>query len=628
MKHFFTFLLSIVLGVAFGREISPHQNVDAKDHLLTVNKQWVYFEDAIPDEKQSFSNDTERIAYHLRTVVELLSAQTTTHLNSVQLEKRKQTIQILAGYADRKVFPTNHYHAVRQPYFIDNYDVHCAVGYLVKETGYPEISKEIARTQNYAYVKEIKSEALLQWANEYGFSVQELALIQPGYPPRSTMTTLGAGANGAIKDLHENNSVNKELIIAGSFTELGESPCLNIGVYQNNNYSCLGNGLNGTIEGIISSQYTEEYIQVLVYGDFEENGIHYPLAKFENGAWSLIEISQRPNSIATTATGSVNSFLLSINVTNELHTTEVYSFVNGQSSLYAEVYGELYTMVNGYNGFYPSYGGDFDSIYLVTQDTMYYTNNVLFPAVEGYTTVEENIIDEVHHISFQGAAVYLAGHSTYQSLDDFPEPLVTRYMNGINQPLLTYNSILAYGHQFPQISTIKDQLFLGNYLYLAGDVWMPNPTWGIGGSGLLRVHLINGDVEFVTDVNGTGNRVISRDGQLILAGDFTGNMSNSSAGQHDVLRIGIVNEVYANVEETAALDVNVYPNPISENTILHIELPAAVTLDKIKVIDMKGSEIELETSADVALPHLAPGTYVLVIQTVDGAIFREKLLVQ
>jgi len=50
-------------------------------------------------------------------------------------------------------------------------------------TGHEALAQSIAETQNNAYVKEMIDDNILEWADNQGFSVDELALIQPNYGP-------------------------------------------------------------------------------------------------------------------------------------------------------------------------------------------------------------------------------------------------------------------------------------------------------------------------------------------------------------------------------------------------------------------------------------------------------------
>ncbi|SFT75410.1 Por secretion system C-terminal sorting domain-containing protein [Lishizhenia tianjinensis] len=626
MKRMFTLLFVLITCVVSAQELAPTVTSFAKNHLLTVNSQWTYFSDYLPKEEVAFTNDTDRISYHLENVCRLLKVQNTEHLSAEQLKNRNNTISILEGYAARKVFPTNLYHTKRQPYFIDNYEVHCAVGYLVKETGFPEISKEIARTQNYAYVKEIQSEALLQWAKDYGFSVQELALIQPGYAPRTEMSKLGEGTNGEVVDLHIDELAPNDLVIAGNFTELNNQPCLNIGVYADDNFSCFGNGISGEVKGVLKYSKYDGGVNLLIYGDFVENGIHYPMASFNDGTWSYIEISQRPNHGAKVGIDDYSRYI-GIAVENELHNYEVYQYYAQSYHLRAKIYGELNCIRESYTPTLPHFGGDFDSVYIVAHDSMYHANNVLL-WVGSYVSPMDLNIDEVHVIKDDLNAIYIGGKTIVDPNGDHDEVFITRYMNGSCQPIVNGSYLMSMTQLYPYQSTFKDLKIIGNYLYASGDVELDGSWEQNSGRGLVRLNLINGQMQFVTRINGVANELVEFNGNLILAGDYTQNFSNTSNHTQDIPNIGVVQEAYASVDKLDDFQLIIYPNPVERNSTIHIELPETVTLSSLHIIDMKGSSTELAVSKEIQLPNLTSGTYVLVVQTTDGTLYREKLIVQ
>ena len=69
---------------------------------------------------------------------------------------------------------------LRRPRFIDHRNVHCAVGYLIlKSPGFEQLPKEINLASEYCYIDEIKNENLKKWIKQYGYTLEELQMIQP-----------------------------------------------------------------------------------------------------------------------------------------------------------------------------------------------------------------------------------------------------------------------------------------------------------------------------------------------------------------------------------------------------------------------------------------------------------------
>ena len=209
------------------------------EHLSTINKEWNNHTDASVDGSGSFSSDEERIQFHLNLVIKSLTDNEPQAFSTGQLENRRSLLGALEIYAETKIFPTNSYHCTRTPYFVDDYDVHCAVGYLIAESGYNELVSKIRTDHNYDYIKDIKTEGLVEWTAEHGFTVEELKWIQPNYSPTTVVSPLAGGTNGPVNKLYT-DVTNGRVIFAGNFSEVDSLPCLNIGIYENNRLSCFG----------------------------------------------------------------------------------------------------------------------------------------------------------------------------------------------------------------------------------------------------------------------------------------------------------------------------------------------------------------------------------------------------
>jgi hypothetical protein len=69
----------------------------------------------------------------------------------------------------------------RSPVFIDERDVHCAVGYLMRESGWGTEAREIAAADNHVLVERVTSGPLVDWIVRSGLTQDEAAYIQPAY---------------------------------------------------------------------------------------------------------------------------------------------------------------------------------------------------------------------------------------------------------------------------------------------------------------------------------------------------------------------------------------------------------------------------------------------------------------
>jgi hypothetical protein len=143
------------------------------------------------NESQNNNSDNEviKIQKHLRFVKQKLLQANILHLNEKQKSNRFKVINILQEYIDKGLFPQhdNTYpnsNLKRLPRFIDHNNTHCAVGYLILKTIGEKLPEKINKEYEYSFVKDIKSQELLDWANEYGLSVRECEMIQPSYGTR------------------------------------------------------------------------------------------------------------------------------------------------------------------------------------------------------------------------------------------------------------------------------------------------------------------------------------------------------------------------------------------------------------------------------------------------------------
>lgn len=152
------------------------------DQLCTFNPNWSKYKTAVPSENERvFLSDKQYIQTHLGFVLGVLKAAETNHLNKDQLKMRKHLMTVLYDYRLQGNFPINYYCPERIPVFIDEHGTHCAVGYLMQETGYENLAQQISKTDNYVWVKDLKGEQVLEWQKLSGFSLEELKLIQGAY---------------------------------------------------------------------------------------------------------------------------------------------------------------------------------------------------------------------------------------------------------------------------------------------------------------------------------------------------------------------------------------------------------------------------------------------------------------
>lgn len=126
--------------------------------------------------------DADRIHIHLSYVEELLRESTPTGLTAEQIGQRMVLLDHLRDYRLAGGFPVNDNHPdQRRPTFISENGNICAVGYLVEQSAGRAVAELINEHHKYSYITSIDLPEFLEWAGGSGFTIEELAMIQPAY---------------------------------------------------------------------------------------------------------------------------------------------------------------------------------------------------------------------------------------------------------------------------------------------------------------------------------------------------------------------------------------------------------------------------------------------------------------
>ena len=134
-------------------------------------------------ERKHVVSNVELIQLHLSLVEKTLREKQLTALSRTQGKLREEGLDILHNYMVVGVFPINNVKPYLTPIFIDRMNTACAVGHIMIETGFGKIARKIDRQNELGYVYQLDKlyPELRIWANKYGFTVDELAWIQPTY---------------------------------------------------------------------------------------------------------------------------------------------------------------------------------------------------------------------------------------------------------------------------------------------------------------------------------------------------------------------------------------------------------------------------------------------------------------
>ncbi|MFK7755860.1 MAG: hypothetical protein AB8B53_02885 [Flavobacteriales bacterium] len=177
-------LLLFIYVVLSATNFEAQTSISLKANLSKINSEWSLIETAFRVEVDFNSlTEQQKIQLHLELVEKILGDKNTDHLSSDQRIKRQQCLSILNAYWNQGVFPINLYHPERTPYFIDHLGTHCAVGHLIAQSGHGQLADLIHKENNYGYLYDLAEHYsdIQIWAETHGFTLQELAWIQPGY---------------------------------------------------------------------------------------------------------------------------------------------------------------------------------------------------------------------------------------------------------------------------------------------------------------------------------------------------------------------------------------------------------------------------------------------------------------
>jgi hypothetical protein len=131
--------------------------------------------------RPSAGEEQLRMREHLLAIRAKLGASKAT---KPELEPvRARLLAHLDDYIAKGTTPKNEHLRWRTPVFIDDHGTICAVGYLIEKSVGRAVAESIASTHRYRYLEEIAADlpAVRAWIEQSGFTLDELASIQPGY---------------------------------------------------------------------------------------------------------------------------------------------------------------------------------------------------------------------------------------------------------------------------------------------------------------------------------------------------------------------------------------------------------------------------------------------------------------
>lgn len=608
MKYLLTLLL-------MGSYLTGFCHRTTYEKLTEVNKCWTEQTDAVAPATAPPGTQTETdwIRLHLSLVEQTLRARGMAHLTPAQRQNRLRTLDHLHEYWQAGNFPVNDAYNYRTPIFIDKYDNFCAVGYLMKATGYEGISRMVAAKTNLAYVRQMNYPELAAWANDFGFTTDELAWIQPAYPPVKRGAAIGKGTDGEVLELYPDEASGK-LYVGGKFTMVDSTITANNiayvteagGVYTWHN---MGNGVNGAVHAV---QVFDN--KVFVAGTFTEAGIlpANNVAYWDGSSWTP----------AGCTFGTIKDLIV---FGDELYAVGNFDVCATSSEVnFARWDGNNWQHITGLDG-HVNTVEPVDN-YLVLGGAFSYMggpeiNVIKWHPNDGFLLYGSSIANEVNDLQVYKDTLYAACRQTssndsmllqklvggtWVGVDAFPS---VQYYKG---PAISYNTLLVHG----------DTLILGGEFNYS--------TLSVPGTMVFNSVNVFPRAGTWVNVDSAVNKIVIFKDRQISGGKFKYNYDWSPAPPA-LNGIAYKETGPTSVNELPrAAKLQLYPNPAGSGSSIRIENDFSAEVLRLR--DVSG-KVVLQApvtagTTTVALPQLAAGTYFAELSSKAGESRTEKLIIK
>jgi len=624
LPRFNRFSLALITAVLLCSN-SFSNSLSLYEKLCEVNAEWKKQTDFNPilHHLPALENEQAMIVQHLSLVEEILRSRDVAHLAVEQQQERLANLDRLHAYWLAGAFPINDRYNNRLPIFIDAQDNFCAVGHLMKTSGNEDLSRSISDQFNLNYLAEMSGDALVDWANNSGFSLEELAWIQPGYPPNSHIEPLGGGANGVVYDIVR-NSANEDVFIGGAFSAVGEATnCNNVAVYTNGFagpfWMNLGAGVNGTV-------YTMTLFDGDLYvgGSFSEAGgvAASNVARWDGASWvSIPGLNGEVRSLVVhdgqVYAGGSFTGLSGGNSYSNIALLSASAWV----SVGASTNGTVYAMESVNIDLYV--GGDF------TMAGAASASNVAIFSGGDFQNLDNGVAHPVYALEWHKDKIFAGGE--FGSAQDIFGLAWFDATNGLWE--LPTAAIFGTSNDVDEYR-IYDLLSRGDNLEIAGEIAVPGIVF-IFGKNLARFHdetqefssqLVDFDQPSRTlESFGTEN--------MLMGGEFE--IANVLQFDHpyEVPFIAWTNfGPFTSVDPIvdAANRFKLYPNPTGENVTVELDPTAVKTIRITDLLGRMQREIAVDgwSTQPISLEGMSAGTYLVEVASLNGGSTTQKLIVQ
>jgi hypothetical protein len=602
MERASTLITLTMLALATHAQLHHRTPAPTETHMREVNAQWVA-QGQVPEKALdvvSFQSEAERIAQHLQLVRHTLSQRMPEGLSAAQLNERNTLLEQLDSYAQRGLFPQNHVLPHRNPVFIDPYGTACAVGQLMIESGHEALAQRIASEMNTAYVLDMDWPEIGAWAEEHGFTPQELAWIQPGYPPNLPWATLGGGTNGPVTVLEELSNGN--LLVAGNFSEAGGSPSSQVVIWNGTSFTSLGNSFPGEITCAVEH---EGFIYVggagiLGAGDLARwNGSSWTYHTIMEGKWPQITALHVHNGDVYAA-GSVLGFAGADHVVRRLN--EDLSYVQVGSPLNGTIHALATHM-----GFLVA-GGEFTGLVGNTDPVVAH-----LALLEGneWAQLANGTDATVRTLLTNSDDLYIGGDLLANIAVTFGLAKLSGMNPEVDLLLPNHGDYIDAGLG---AAYINNMVMRNEALYFTGRFTVNG--FMTFGNTVARYHGTPDDLQPMMYVQEPGTAIALFQDRLVVGGEFT-----------EYAHLAAL-DLNTSVQERSPSQVHVSPNPATENVVLRFATDAVP--QAVEVLDAAGRitsapVVVRQGSVHVDVRSLSTGSYT-VRAVVNGTITTARFI--
>jgi len=613
MKQLLTLLLILcIIPQSFGSTFTQLRN---------INRCWNDHQNIdLSSVSTNGLTDQDLIRLHLSLVEKTLRQEIPQGLSNSQIKARLHCLDILNSYWRAGRFPQNEDYSYRTPIFIDKQDNFCAVGYLVKSTGFEHVSRKISRETNLAYVKEMNYPELLDWAKQFGFTVDELAWIQPSYGPMPTRhaASVGNGTNGTVRELTV-SADGQKLYVGGEFTTVDNSVTANHIAYvteQNGSYTWhnMGTGVNGTVHAI-----AEFDNKVYVGGSFTQAGGQpiSNIAVWDGNTWSGLGCIY----------GTVYDLAV---IGGALYAAGDFDVCGGSSEVnFAKWTGSTWQPLGGLDGHVNTIEVINGEVFL---GGLFTYNNAQVNAIRwnagipSYTTFTAAPANEVTDFQMFRDSVYAVCRRSSNT-----DSMLILKLSGNSWAPVTALPQIALEHIGTGNAALHTLCAQADTLMMGGDfIYAPMMS---------NAFMLNSGALYTApgatnwfNVNNAVYKMTVFKGELYAAGAFTGGQ-NYQTGDTAVLN-HIARKGYPGItripdQGPVTPEYNLYPNPAVSGSAIGFVNDINATV--IKITDVLGREVmnqPLAQPGKLQLPQLSPGQYNVMLINTAGNRKIEKLIIR